>query len=820
MKTTTCLEVQPGMDGRLLWKELLGVFLVSFSVMLFQITATKIIEYSLWANYAFLIISTAMFGIGLSGVVMTRWPGIMKLDTGLFFALNSFCCGVTIWLAFLGMNAIPLHLPGAPDGWGMELSNLGLLFLVLSLPYLFFGFIISGLFEKKGQKAGIYYFADLVGAGLGCLALMAFIKYLAPQGLVMLSVVLAVAATPLFFSSSRFAANKIALGVACAVAFTAIAGGVYLVPTVQDIIPITVHVGKRTYKQDLENNRIEAMSWSPLSRVDIAKMSEWSKRVWIAGGVNESSIIKFNGDFEALRARRAETLKAAQKVINYQAYPHFFKKNHTVCMIGTSGGADSLYALSLGARHVVGVEMDPGVAAMVTQRYREYAGGLFTDGKYSELVVDEGRSYLRRTDRKFDVIQQVNNFTPIAFMNGALNLSETYLLTVESFKDFYDHLTDDGILSISRYGSYKLLANGVEMFHRMGVGPEEYAKHFMIVEGPQWVIPTMLMKKSAFTEDEVKAFRDWFYALGKRRQILYAPYIDTPDNFYSRVATLPDPSSMYRLGAFDLSPATDNKPFFNHVKILGMKDVDRNAVLYLPEELKHIEAYNILKNRLPPGDIPVLAVLGIAFILASVFFGLPMLTGRELRASLKTERRALAYFACLGMGFIFVEVCLIQRFVLFLGQPVYSISIVLCSILLSAGVGSLLSERIRPVRNNIITLLLVLAMTVLIMNYSIPWLSENFIQHSLPVRMAVTFVFISVCGLLMGMPMPIAIRYLKLQKRSIISWGWAINGYFSVIGSALTILVAINFGFRTVFYFAALCYAVAPFFLIRHSKAS
>jgi hypothetical protein len=817
MKTTTYAENPSGPDDRLLWKELLGVFLVSFAVLLFQITTTKVIEYSLWANYAFLIISTAMFGIGLSGVAMTRWPGILKLDTGLFFACNALCCGVTVWLAFLGMNAIPLHLPGAPNGWGAELGNLGLLFLVLSLPYLFFGFIISGLFEKKGRRAGIYYFADLVGAGLGCLALMALIKYLAPQGLVMLSVVLAVTATPLFFSASRFAANKFALGTAWAVALVAIAGGVYLVPTVQNDIPITVHVGKRTYKQDLEAGRIEATSWSPLSRVDVAEMTDWAKRVWIAGGVNESSIIKFDGDFETLRARRPDTLKAAQKVINYQAYPHFFKKDHTVCMIGTSGGADSLYALSLGARHVVGVEMDPGVAAMVTRRYHEYAGGLFTDGKYSELVVDEGRSYLRRTDRKFDVIQQVNNFTPIAFMNGALNLSETYLLTVESFKDFYDHLNDDGILSISRYGSYKLLANGVEMFRRMGVKPEEYAKHFMIVEGPQWVIPTMLMKKSAFTREEVTAFRDWFYALGKRRQILYAPYIDTPDNFYSRIATLPDPDGMYRLGAFDLSPATDNKPFFNHVKILGLKDVDRNAVPYLPEELKHIEAYNILKNRLPPGDIPVLAVLGIAFVLASVFFGLPMLTGRELRSSLKTERRALAYFACLGMGFIFVEVCLIQRFVLFLGQPVYSISIVLCALLVSAGVGSLLSEKIQAVRGNIIALLLVLASAVLVMHFTIPLLSEGFIQYPLLVRMAIALAFISACGLLMGMPMPLAIRYLKEQGRPIIAWGWAINGYFSVIGSALTILVAVNFGFGAVFYFAALCYAVAPFFLVSRS---
>ena len=157
----------PEADNRLLWKELLGVFLVSFAVLLFQITVTKIVEYSLWSNYAFLIISTAMFGIGLSGVILTRWPGLLKVDTGLFFAFNSICCAITIWFAFIGLNGIPIYLPDVPHGWSQELRNLGMLFVVLGMPFIFFGFIISALFEKKGNKAGIYYCADLTGAGLG-----------------------------------------------------------------------------------------------------------------------------------------------------------------------------------------------------------------------------------------------------------------------------------------------------------------------------------------------------------------------------------------------------------------------------------------------------------------------------------------------------------------------------------------------------------------------------------------------------------------------------------------------------------------------------
>lgn len=800
-------------DRSALLRELAGIFLVSFAVLLFEITATKIVEYSLWSNYAFLVISIAMFGLGLSGVILTRWPGILKVDTGLFFAVNAFCCALAIWGAFTGLNAFPIHLPDAPNGWFAECVNLSCLFVVLSFPFLFFGFIISALFEKKGDKAGIYYCADLIGAGLGCLALMILIQYIAPQGLVLLSVVLAIISVPLFFLSSKYC-NKGLAWLTSGLALCALAVGVFLIPSISDYMPISVHVPKRSYKNDLANNRIEATQWSALSRVDVAPLNDGSKRVWIAGGVNESSIIKFDGDFEKLRAKREENMARACQIIHYQAFPFFFKKDPTVCMIGTSGGADSLYALSLGAKHVVGVEMDPGVASMVLEKYHDYAGGLFTDGKYSELIIDEGRSYLRRTDRKFDIIQQINNFTPIAFMNGALNLSETYLLTVESFQDFYDHLTDDGILSISRYGSFRMLSNAVEMFRRMGVSPEEYSKHFLVVEGPVPVIPTFLMKKSAFTKDEIVAFQDWYYTYGKRRNILYAPYLDTPENLYSLLATLPDPSEVHKVGAFDFSPATDDTPFFNHIKTIGLKDANRDSIALLPSELKQIEPQGVLDGRIPRGDIPPVAVLCIAFVLSSVFFGLPMLSKKELRQSLKSERKALVYFACLGMGFIFVEICLIQRFVLFLGKPVYSISIVLCSLLLAAGFGSLVSSRFQPTRKNIIALLLVISATILVMHFTIPLLSENFIGYSLPVRMGIALAFLSLSGFLMGMPMPIAIRYLKKKNRHIISWSWATNGYFSVLGSALTVLIATSFGFGTVFYLAAFCYAISPFFLV------
>jgi len=802
---------------KLRWSELIGIFLAAFASLLFEITATKIFEFSVWANYAYLIISTAMFGLGLSGVILTRWPGLLSIRDDGFLAVSAWLSGITMLLGFLVLNTVPVHLPEAPDGWFRELLHVGVVFVSLGLPFMFFGFIISFLFEHRGERANTYYFADLLGAGLGCFALVPLISSIEPQGLVVLSMGTAMAGGFLFLLSSE---SRRPVRWAVVVAGVVLFGAATAVwaPRAAAQVPLNVHVSKRSFVRDIEQGRVEKTGWSALSRVDIAPMGSKRKRVWIAGGVNESSIIKFDGDYMKARAKRPRLLARAAGALDYKAFPHLSKTNHTVCMIGTSGGEDSLYALMAGARKVVGVEMDPVIARFVTEDYRDFAGGLFTDGDYSEMVVDEGRSYLRRCGLKFDVIQQVNNFTPIAFQNGALNLSETYLLTLESFRDFYDHLTDDGILAISRWGSIRSLSTGVEMFRRMGMTPEEYSRHLFVGQGPRWLINTFMLKKSPFTREEIDRLFEFYEAGRHHRRILYAPFrtADLPDidnNLFYKLATAADPEPYWRLGCFNFSPPTDEKPFFNRVKVLGKKDERREQLKMLPEEMLYISRSSFIDHRVPKGDFPPLVVLFEGLLLASVFFGVPMFSKRALRESVRRDRKALGYFACLGMAFIFVEICLIQRLVLFLGAPMYSMAVVLCSLLVFAGIGSLVSGMITPTVRNVRRLLLGVAGTVLLVHFMTPVVTNAFLGSRLAVRMLAALLLTGVAGLLMGMPMPTGIRYLKHTGKPIIPWAWATNGYFTVLGSALSVLMAMTMGFTAVFVVAAAIYAVAPLFL-------
>ncbi len=592
----------------------------------------------------------------------------------------------------------------------------------------------------------------------------------------------------------------------------------------RDGVELRVNVGRADYMKDWKARRFIASGWSALSRVDIVPMTSELLRVYIAGGANVSTIRRFDGDYDALRARRPKVLEDSARHVQHLALPHLSKTNHTVCMIGTSGGDDSYTALSLGARHVTGIEMDPTIARFVTETYRSFAGGLFTDPRHAVMVVDEGRSFLRRSSDRFDVIQQVNNFTPIAFQNGALNLSETYLLTVESFREFHDHLTDDGILAITRYGAVRLLANAVEMFRRMGVKPSEYSRHLFVGEGGRPVEYTFMMKRSPFTPEEVDRLFA-FYAASGARKVLYAPYRtnDLParvGNLYLQIATAEDPSPLYRMGCFDFRPTTDDRPFFNRMKVLGQQDRHRERIPLLPAEIREVERPGRLDKRVPQGDIPPLIVLFEGILLAGVFFALPLASRPELRASLRGSRRVLGYFACLGLGFIFVEICLIQRLVLFLGSPVYSISAVLGSLLISAGLGALASGRLPPTQSTFSRLLPAAGAAIFLLHFTLPPLTHAFLGHTLPVRFAVAFVFTGLAGFLLGMPMPLGIRFLKARGLPVIPWAWAVNGYFTVVGTAVTVLLAVSAGFSAVFLTAALIYAAAPWFLRPNPRPS
>ena len=280
------------------WTELLALMLLGGSTLLFEITLTKIFEFTLWANYAYLIISTAMFGLGLSGIILTRWPRLLKVNDTYFLLAGSLGVALSMLISLWLVNAVPVHLPEAPFGWKRELVNTGLLFIGLSLPFVGFGLIMSFLFEQRGERANEYYFADLIGAGFGCLLMVPLISLLEPQGLIFLAGGLALAGGTLFAFNLK-GRSKLVRPLILAAFLAGMVLILFISPRIAQQIPLQIHVDKRGYVHELKNGNIEVSGWSILSKVDVARSPEaYMKRIWIGGGTNWSSIAKFDGDFE------------------------------------------------------------------------------------------------------------------------------------------------------------------------------------------------------------------------------------------------------------------------------------------------------------------------------------------------------------------------------------------------------------------------------------------------------------------------------------------------------------------------------------------
>jgi hypothetical protein len=468
-------------------------------------------------------------------------------------------------------------------------------------------------------------------------------------------------------------------------------------------------------------------------------------------------------------------------------------------IIGPGGGIDVLTAHYNRVERIVGAEINPLIIDLVVDDalYQDYAGGLYTDYPQIRVELAEGRNFVARSKEKYDLIQFSQVDTWAAAASGAYSLSENFLYTIEAFLDYYDHLTDDGMLAIGRWyfepprQAFRLVTIGTTALEQRGVA--DPAQHFIVVRAGG--TSTFLMKKSPFTADEITRLRDVVDNLGFT--LLYAPGDVDPNNWFARFFTAPDRAQFYRDYPLDVTPTTDNRPFF--FEYYGWSNF----------------------GDFRSGKVTLVILLVQALLLASGLILWPLWRFQRRGLATRGARRFLVYFAALGIGFIFVEIGLMQRFILFLGHPVYSTSVVLFSILTFSGLGSFLSGRLlagkspspaaeaggevdpRRVQRWIIPLL---GMLTVIYVFVLPPLFRWLLALDLTYRVGVSVLLLAPLGLLMGMPFPLGIRLVDRVNSTLVPWAWGVNGFGSVVGSILAVVIAQSYGFALVIGLAVVIY--------------
>jgi hypothetical protein len=472
-------------------------------------------------------------------------------------------------------------------------------------------------------------------------------------------------------------------------------------------------------------------------------------------------------------------------------------------IIGPGGGVDVLRAVANGSRNVTGIEINPLIANTIMRGlYADYAHHLYERPEV-HLHVADGRSYLRGSRDLYDVVQMTLVDTWASTAAGAYALSENNLYTVEAFREYFDHLRPDGMIAITRWEfrqpreALRVVSQAIEALHELGV--KNPAENFMVAsDGPlhQDGRPVIVLaKKSAFTGDEVSAVRA--HLLGHPKLVsLYLPNGDNPQNAFTRLIQSNDPRAFAVSYQYNVAPVFDSSPFF----FFTLKTA--NAIADLRGTRGGMD-WRVNLGLVILGMVLLISIVGVL-----AFLVIPL--ALEPRSS-QPRLWPLSYFIAVGLGYILVEITLIQRFVLFLGHPTYALTVVIFLMLLASGAGSLSARRLTVGIRTLRPVLLLITVAVIAYLGVLPFILRSLVGLPFAAKLLVSGALIVPLGFIMGMPFPTGLRLLDESSIAggLTEWAWAMNASASVLGSVLAMVIALHFGLNVTFFCGALAYALA-----------
>ncbi|MCP4676707.1 MAG: hypothetical protein GY854_14585 [Deltaproteobacteria bacterium] len=801
----------------------IGIALVSASMLMTEIILTRLFSVMIGFHFAFLAISVALFGIGAAALflhlIQDRLP---KERTDALLAYGSVALGAMIVVSDLAL------ILAAPGGEGVHstfaykavsTSYLLISFLAASAPFFAGGFVVSLAITRYTTRIHSLYFFDLVGAGAGCLLVIPALNLLgAPLALV--AVAALASAGGLAFSRGNNARRSpiiswivlAAMSVFILLAAINPASGLFAI--------------RRAKGRDLEKAPVEFNRWNSFSMVTVIgdgpnrkRFRGWGlSRRYLGPFPEQKDLLIDMGAMTTLTRFDGDLTKLDHLMADLSAFAYHVRPEQTkeVCVLGAGGGRDVLTALAAGASHVTGVEINPLIVdGVVRGEFKEFAGGIY-DRPDVTAIVDDGRGFIRGSDKKFDLIQISMIDTSAATAAGAYALTESNLYTMEAFDDYLSHLNPGGILTISAVSALivepgaRIAAMAWHALRKIGADPASnvVAISTSYLNRKKNTIRNIMVKKEPFSANELRSIRKkaTYYAFKKT----YLPGKRVlPHNWIGRVLTAGSEEDLTRRTSrwrLDVSPTSDDKPFFfyqNHPK-------DAWVILGLEKA----------RGKIATGLPVVLRVTLIALAMVAVFFAIPIAFARK-QLGLGSGHAAwdLGYVACLGLGFMYVEIGLIQNFTLYLGFPTATLVVVLFVLLTAGAAGSRLFGRVKAADRRRQLAMAIGALVVLtiavwqtglagaLMNATCDW--------SLAGRAMLSAILLAPLGLLLGMPLPAGLFAVSSRAGSRIPWLWAINSATSVFGSVSAMVLSMHAGISGTLWVGAALYFLAMLISMR-----
>lgn len=756
-----------------------GIFLVALSGLVLEVSITRIFSAAIWYHFAFVAVSVALVGLGASGLVVhhrvTKLKGKWAENLTIYSAW-----GITI---FIPITLFVMHALAS------QVIYLPLYMVLFSVPFFLIGIIISAAFNAFASVAGRLYAADLIGASAGALLVVLFLVLTGGEGSTLIVGLISAISATLF---SRITKNiKKTIGslmlvtFAISLIFLNYATQIFAIPTdptAQKDLPI--------YLREHPGSKIVKTEWNSFSRIDVVEGGEGGEglvaKVFIDGGAG-TNIISWDGSTES-----------RQELSTWMQYlPFKMMQDPKVLVIGSGGGRDVVASLVSGSKDVTSVEINPIIYDTV-KSYGDRAGNVYSH-QYVRSHVDEGRSFITRSSEKYDIIYVPFVDTWASVSSGGLSVSENFLYTLEGFQQYYDHLTERGKIITVRWliDAPRFISTYAKLLEQNGIPQDQLHRHLMMVTSDSYTqdpsVTMVVFSKSPFTDEEISFLSQSFSQYDYKpilvpEQVMREPY----DALLSGDITL---EQFYNLFDTKVYPVTDDNPYFLS-----------------------------FEKPLPPVvEVLLYASIGIVAIFLLVPFawirrrrGERGAGGGEEEGGIsinKSEigiRTVIPYFAALGVGFILIELALLQKLILLMGNPTMTFALLLFTILISSGGGSLVSSRIA--KNNMRNLIFVIggiAGLGVLYVFSLPSIIYSALAEPIEIKAAISIGVLAPIGFLMGMPLPTGMRLLKVHRPDFIPWMWAINGAFSVLGAVLAIALGIMYGSSFAMILGVLVYLIA-----------
>ncbi len=791
---------------------LAAVSLLSLAAIAYEILLTRLFSIALWHHFVYMIISLALLGYGASGTLLVFVKHRLLPRFAASFAALAVLFGVTV----IGCYALARRLPFNPLeviwDWRQQVY-LAAMYLLLAVPFLAAASAIALGFAAWPRRIGAIYRADLTGAGLGALGIVAAMFALPPENCLRVIAAIAFGAAALTLSSDgrqRMAFGILVLAVPAALAWPAAwltpmpspYKGLSLALNVPGARVIAERSGPLGRLTVIESPRVPLRDAPGLS---LATMLAPPEQLGIfTDGEGMTAVTRFTGDLAAVAYLDQLT----------SALPYRLLDRPATLVLGAGGGTHVLQALYHRASRIDAVELNAQLVELVHRDFGDFAGHIYAHPAVA-VHVAEARSFVEASPARWDLIQLalLDSFATSAA--GVQALSESPIYTIEALQSYLRHLAPGGVLAITRWlgnpprDTLKLFATAIAALEANGL--TRPGERLVLLHG--WNTATLLVRNDPFSRDEIAVVRDfaaerqfdlaWFAGIRRDETNRYNRMAD-PTLFDAAVALLgPARSAFVADYRFDIRPATDDRPFFFQFFRWGL--VPQLSTFHGQVGFVFIDA----------GYLVVVLALLQAVAAAAILILLPLAWLRRAgqAAPAPGRIRVAFYFLLIGFAFLFIEIAFIERFSLFLGHPLSAIAVTLAGFLVSAGLGSGVSRHVAARWPQAAIILAVAAIVAFGTAYAVllPHLFGGMMGLSLAAKSVIAVGLIAPLGFAMGLPFPLGLGRISESAPALLPWAWGINGCASVVAAVMAALLAMHFGFTVLLALALGLYAAAAF---------